>query len=62
MLITHNRLLEAQIAQKVALSAVPPNRIPSKAEDNPSEHCNCVIMKDDEEDLTDFEEVPKEEG
>jgi len=59
---THNRMLAAQIAQKAAVSSTPPDRLPSNLEPNPCEHCNCVTMKEDEEDLTDFEEVPKEEG
>ena len=55
-------LLEAQIAQKATFSSTPSHRLPSKPEPNPHEHCNCVTMKEDEEDLTDSEEVPMEEG
>ena len=62
VLTTHNRMLEAQIAQKAALSFVPPYRLPSKSEPNPHDYCNCVTMKENEEDLTDSEEEPKEEG
>jgi len=62
VLTTHNRMLETQIAQKAAFSSTAPDRLPSKPEPNPREHCNCVTMKVDEEDLTNFEKVPKEEG
>ena len=62
MLTTHNRMLEAQIVHKATFSSAPPDRLPNKLEPNPREHCNCVTMKEDEEDLTDSEEVPKEEG
>ena len=62
MLTTHNRLLEAQIAQKAALSSVTPDRLPSKPELNTHEHCNYVTIKEDEKYLTDSEEVQKEEG
>jgi len=62
VLTTHNRTLETQIAQKAAFSSAPLDRLPSKLEPNPREHCNCVTMKEDEEDLTDCEEPPKEEG
>jgi len=55
-------MLETQIAQKAAFSSTPPDRLPSKPETIPREHCNCVTMKKDEEDLTDSEEVPKEKG
>jgi len=59
MLTTHNRMLETQIAQKTAFSSAPPDKLSSKPEPNPHEDCNCITMKEDEEDLTDFEEVPK---
>jgi len=62
VLTTHNRMLETQIAQKDAFSSAPLNRLPSKPGPNPLEHCNCVTIKEDEEDLTDSEEVPKEKG
>jgi len=55
-------MLETQIAQKTPLSSVPLDRLPNKPEPNPREYCSCVIMKEDEEDLTDVEEIPKEEG
>ena len=59
---THNKMLETQFAQKAAFSSMPPDRLPNKPKFNPCEHCNCVTMKEDEEDLTDPEEVPMEEG
>jgi len=62
VLTTHNRMLETQIAQKVAFSSAPLDRLPSTPEPSPREHCNCVTMKEDGEDLTDSEEVPKEKG
>jgi len=49
-------MLEAQISQKAALSSVPPDKLPNKPEPNPREQCNYVTMKEDEEDLTNFEE------
>ena len=55
-------MLEAQIAQKATFSSTPLDRLPSKLEPNPWEHCNCVTMKEEEEDLTDSEEVPMEGG
>jgi len=61
MLATHNRMLEAQIAQKASFSSTPSDRLPSKPEPNPREHCNCVTMKK-EEDLIDSKDTPMEEG
>jgi len=60
MLTTHNGMLESQIAQKAAFSSAPPDRLLSTPEYNPREHCNYFTMKEDEEDLTDSMEVPKE--
>jgi len=54
---THNRMLEAQIAQKATFSSTALDRLPSRAEPNPREHCSYVTMKEEEE-LTYFEEVP----
>ena len=62
MLTTHNRMLKTQIAQKAAFLSAPPDRLFSKPEPNPHEHCNSVTIKKDEEDLSDPEEVPKEQG
>ena len=55
-------MLEAQIAQKATFSSTPSDRLPSKPEPNTREHCNYVTMKEEEEDFTDSEEVPMEEG
>jgi len=55
-------MLEIQIAQKATFSFIPPDWPPSKPKHNPHEHCNYVTMKEDEEDLFDSEEIPKEEG
>ena len=62
VLMTHNRMLETQIAQKASFSSSPPDRHPNKSELNPHEHCNCVTMKVEEEDLMNYGEVPMEEG
>jgi len=62
VLITHNRMLEALIAQKVSFSSIPLNRLLSKPEPNPHEHCNCVTLKEEVEDLTDPEDMPMEKG
>ena len=62
MLTTHNRMLEAQIVQKATFSSTAPDRFPSKPEPNLHEHCNCVTMKEEEEDLIDLEDTPMEEG
>ena len=45
MLTTHNRMLEAQIAQKVSFSSMPPNRSPSKPELNPRGQCNVMLLR-----------------
>ena len=62
MLTTYNKMLEAQIVQKATFSSTPSNRLPSKPEPNPREHCNSVTMKEEEEDSTDPHEVPMKEG
>ena len=62
MLITHNRMLEAQIGQKASLSSTPLDRLPSKPEPNSQEHYNCVTLKEEVENLTDPEDIPIEEG
>jgi len=62
VLMTHNRMLEVQIAQKDAFSSALPDRLPSKPEPNPRKQYNYVTMKKDAEDLTDSKEVPMEEG
>ena len=42
--MTHNKMLEAQIAQKASFSSKTPNKLPSKPELNPSEQCNALIL------------------
>ena len=54
-------MLDAQIGQRASFSSTPLDRLPSKPEPNPREHCSCVTMKD-EEDLIHSEKVPMEEG
>ena len=61
-LTTHNRMLEAQIAQKVAFSSTSPDRLPRKPEPNPREHYNCVTRKEEEDDLTDPKDTLIDEG
>jgi len=61
VLTTHNRMLKAQVAQKANFSFTPQDKLPSKLELNPCEHCSCVTMKE-EENLTDSEKVPMKEG
>jgi len=56
----HNKMLEAQIAQKATFLSTPPDRLLSKPEPNPRKHCNCVTMKEKEEDLTYNEDTPME--
>jgi len=55
-------MFEAQIAQKATFSSTPSDRLPSRPEPNPREHCNSVTMKEEEEDSTDPHEVPMKEG
>jgi len=62
MCLTHNKMLETQIAQQASLSFIPPDRLPSKSESNPHEHCYCVTLKDGVEDSIDPEDTPSEEG
>jgi len=62
VLTTHNRMLEAQITQKATFPFMPPDRLPSKPKPNSRERCNCVTMTEEEEDLTDPEDTPMEEG
>ena len=62
VLTIHNKMLEAQIAQQASFSSTPPDRLPSKPESNPREHCNCVTLKNEVEDPIDLKEAPFEEG
>jgi len=45
VLTTHNKILEAQIAEQASSSPTPPGRISSKPKPNPEEHCNCAILR-----------------
>ena len=42
---THNKMLEAQIAQQTSSSSTPLERLPSKPEPNPREQCNAMILR-----------------
>jgi len=46
VLVTHNEMLEAQIAQQVTSSSTHPGKLFSKLESNPGKECNCVILKE----------------
>jgi len=59
VLTTHNKMLDAQIAQQATSSFTTPSRLPSKPECNPREQCNCVTMN---EGIEDFEDMRLEEG
>jgi len=59
---SHNRMVEAQIVQKTSFSFTPPDRLPSKPEHNPREHCNCVTLKEEVEDFTDPDDILMEKG
>ena len=45
VLSTHNKILEAQIAQQASSSSTPRGRLPRKLEPNPREQCNAVILR-----------------
>ena len=55
-------MLEAQIAQEATFSSAPSDKLPSKPEPNPREHCYYVNMKEEEEDLTNYEKVLRQGG
>jgi len=38
-------VLETQIAQQPSSSITPPDRQPSKPEQNPREHCNAIMLR-----------------
>ena len=59
MLTTHNKVLEAQIAQQATSSSTHMRRLPSKPESDAHEHCNYVTLK---EGVEDPEDMPLEEG
>jgi len=46
VLSTHNKMLEAHIAQQVISSSTPTGRFPSKPEPNPREQCNAMILRE----------------
>jgi len=62
VLTTRNRMLEAHITQKASFSSTPLDRLPSRSEPNPREHCNCVTLKEVVDDITDPEDILMEEG
>jgi len=62
VLTSHNKILEAQIVQQASFSSTPSDRLPSKPESNPHEHCNCVTSKEGVENSIDPKDVPIEEG
>ena len=62
VLTTHYKMLEAQIAEQASFSSTPPDRLLSKPESNPHEHCNCVTLKERVEDSIDPEDISIEEG
>jgi len=45
MFTTHNKTLEAQIAQQASCSTTPLRRLPSKVEPNPREQYNAMILR-----------------
>jgi len=54
VLITHNKMLKAQIIQQATSSSTLLGRLPSKPESNPCEQCNCVTLKEGVEDSEDM--------
>jgi len=45
VLTTHNKILEAQIAQQASFSSTPSDRLPGKPEPNPRKQCNDMILR-----------------
>jgi len=45
LFITHNKMLESQIAQQANSSATPPGRLSSKRKPNPREQCNAIVLR-----------------
>ena len=45
VLTTHNKMLEAQIAQLAMSSSIPQGRFPSMLKPNPREQCNAMILR-----------------
>jgi len=62
VLTTHNRILEAQIAQQASTSSTPTGKLLSKPESNPCEHFTCVILKEGVEDPRHPEDILLAEG
>jgi len=62
VLTTHNKTLEAQIAQQASFSSSPLDRLLGKPESNPHEHCNCVTLKDGVDDPISLKDAPFKEG
>jgi len=46
VLSTHNKMLEAQIAQQASSSTTLLERLPSKPEPNPTDQCNAMILSE----------------
>ena len=59
MLTTHNKILEVPIAQQANFSSKPSDRLHSKPEPSPYEHCNYVIFREGVEESID---TPIEKG
>jgi len=59
VLTTHNKMLEAQIAQQVASSSTPLGRLPGKLKSNPQ---STVITTPSKEGVEDPEDISLEEG
>ena len=45
VLTSHNKMLEAQIAQQATSSSTYPGKLPRKPESKPREQCNCVTLE-----------------
>jgi len=45
LLISHNKMIETQIAQQASSLTTPPGRLPNKPEQNPREQCNATVLR-----------------
>jgi len=45
VLSTHNKMLDAEIAQQASSSSTPLGRLPSKPEPNAKEQCDAMILR-----------------
>jgi len=45
VLTTHNKMLEAQIAQHASFSSTPLDRLQCNLEPNPREQCSAIILR-----------------